>query len=321
VVLEEKFRLDTVFNTYRQTYEFRQSINSNKDGIRSELRFHGWSPGQNATSFITFDSTEYYYSSTASMDYYIEYTYNFFGGGFSRDSSDVTTDANGYPIRVSDYEAVTNIEETRNGFIYDANYNLINLKFYTTGLFGQFSLSLENRRTFTNNLLISDSMLNDTGKVESLVNFFYTPFNEYDTIVSYQFRTNNQGFLSGSWSYEYDSLNRITQEVYRYRYVNGVFTEGERIDYTYPPNSTSVNEQSKRTPTISLYPNPAEEYITLSSPRSNGLQSIRIRDVQGRLVLNIFQESTNQRINISDLPTGIYFLQLGQSESYKFVKK
>lgn len=320
-VLEEVFRLDTVFNTYRLTNEFRQTINTNNDPIRSEFRFHGWSPGQNASSFITFDSTNYYYASNASMDYYIEYSYNFFGGGFSRDSSDVITDANRYPIRVSDYEAVTNMEERRYEIAFDVNYNVINRKFYTTDLFGQFFLASENRLNYTNSLLISDSTLNDSGQVEFLTNFSYTSFNEYDTISSYNFLSNPQGRLVGSWSYKYDTLNRITQEVYRYSFVNGTFTEGDRIDYTYPANSTAISEQARKSKMIRIYPNPAEDYISISTPNDIVLGAIRIRDIRGSLIMEFVQESHDQMIDISELPKGIFFIQIGKNEAYKFVKR
>lgn len=78
-------------------------------------------------------------------------------------------------------------------------------------------------------------------------------------------------------------------------------------------------KESELNKEIQLFPNPANDYITIKSPESEGLE-VSIYDVQGRLLIEGYSGS----INISDLQKGIYVLRAkGQNNIYTrtFIKE
>jgi hypothetical protein len=83
------------------------------------------------------------------------------------------------------------------------------------------------------------------------------------------------------------------------------FESGETEDYNVniTNGNSSVNNVTEETETI-IYPNPAKDHFFIDHSFVDG--SIRITDVQGKLV----QETmiTNERINISNLKPGFYFV-------------
>lgn len=91
-----------------------------------------------------------------------------------------------------------------------------------------------------------------------------------------------------------------------------IFTEGENVLGT---SDFAVNG-------ISLYPNPTTSLVNFSLSGIEGTP-VRVIDFNGRIVLNT-SISTNNNINVGNLTTGVYFVQLqveNKNVSYKFVKK
>lgn len=72
---------------------------------------------------------------------------------------------------------------------------------------------------------------------------------------------------------------------------------------------------------ILIYPNPAEDIVTLDWNNIASLQSFELRDVTGRLIIsiNVEAESTYQ-LNVSNIPGGIYLLTL-KGENNQTTKK
>ncbi|GAA5219654.1 M4 family metallopeptidase [Membranihabitans marinus] len=73
-----------------------------------------------------------------------------------------------------------------------------------------------------------------------------------------------------------------------------------------------------------LYPNPAIEYINLQSKLpSLEIQSVEIRDVQGRIVYQREWEVsvTNARLNLPSLSPGIYAVQIVDNKQVQYLKK
>jgi hypothetical protein len=66
---------------------------------------------------------------------------------------------------------------------------------------------------------------------------------------------------------------------------------------------------------IKLYPNPAQEYLTVSG--INGKLPISIVNQNGRVVLNRFV-SAKEQINIGKLASGLYVVRIG-NENRKLV--
>ena len=71
---------------------------------------------------------------------------------------------------------------------------------------------------------------------------------------------------------------------------------------------------------INIYPNPAQNYLNLDLPEGS---KYRIVAIDGRQMSDFKLANTKQRINVSSLENGIYFVQInkdGESSTKKFVK-
>jgi Secretion system C-terminal sorting domain len=60
-------------------------------------------------------------------------------------------------------------------------------------------------------------------------------------------------------------------------------------------------------PVVSIYPNPASEYITVNNEEA--VKSIYVFNVLGRKMKN-FEVEKGERYEIGDLPNGLYVVQL-----------
>lgn len=65
-----------------------------------------------------------------------------------------------------------------------------------------------------------------------------------------------------------------------------------------------------------IYPNPANDVIVVETPEGATLQEYRITNLLGQTMLT----GTSQTINVSSLPSGMYFLTLG-TQTLKFTKQ
>jgi subtilisin-like proprotein convertase family protein len=74
--------------------------------------------------------------------------------------------------------------------------------------------------------------------------------------------------------------------------------------------------------TISLFPNPANQFVTLSNPRNVALTNVAIYDITGRLVIskNMNPDSQENSIDIAQLQSGNYILLI-QSEFGQITKQ
>lgn len=72
---------------------------------------------------------------------------------------------------------------------------------------------------------------------------------------------------------------------------------------------------------LTIFPNPTTEFITFDWNEGNG--HAQILDLQGRILNNAPLQEGKNRLNVSVLPKGVYFLQLRTEEGFlseKFVK-
>ena len=89
---------------------------------------------------------------------------------------------------------------------------------------------------------------------------------------------------------------------------------------------TDVREANQYKEKIVIYPNPSGDYIDISSINptlkrgDDECSDIQIFDILGEIVLSVEQTSPSvQRIDISNLTPGIYFIKIG-NRLEKFVK-
>lgn len=116
--------------------------------------------------------------------------------------------------------------------------------------------------------------------------------------------------------------------------VGDSFTNDANIyfDYNFPIltnkaistfNSTLSSEDFNFSRYVSLYPNPASQFLNISQHQNIEIQSFEIYDILGQLVIAIPNAKTTSNIDISKLKTGNYFIKVksdkGNSSS-KFIK-
>ena len=70
---------------------------------------------------------------------------------------------------------------------------------------------------------------------------------------------------------------------------------------------------------ISIYPNPSNDFINIQvGHNENRMESIEITDILGK---KVFETKFENRINISNLTQGVYFITLITNENEEFTKK
>lgn len=99
------------------------------------------------------------------------------------------------------------------------------------------------------------------------------------------------------------------------------------VDENYLPfdcRDTDIEERnnfSEVSPTnsgVALFPNPAKDYLTIENEKK---ADVLIYDMSGTLRLSHTTLTNVSTINISELPTGLYYIRLkGENKTYKFVK-
>jgi hypothetical protein len=113
-----------------------------------------------------------------------------------------------------------------------------------------------------------------------------------------------------------------------YFYTDNVPASGNmQVNFTNPNNSNNKTKQKyysstwplslrdvdKEAHTVQIFPNPSSGRLTLSfSPRSTSLITICVLNVEGEIARNLEWgiQSKQTMIDLSDLPRGLYFLQL-----------
>ena len=69
--------------------------------------------------------------------------------------------------------------------------------------------------------------------------------------------------------------------------------------------------------TISVFPNPARDVITITSHHSS-VESLYLFDLTGKLVIKTYEQ---EKLNISALNKGVYLLIINESSGKSFTKK
>ncbi|MBX3044438.1 MAG: T9SS type A sorting domain-containing protein [Candidatus Kapabacteria bacterium] len=106
-------------------------------------------------------------------------------------------------------------------------------------------------------------------------------------------------------------------------FISAVTGETREFGFTVGVNDENFTDY------FTIYPNPASDYITISIPEINptvnrgveGEQEIKIFNTLGECVMSVWTglDLSTQRIDISHLPTGVYFIRFGNKVE-KFVK-
>lgn len=86
--------------------------------------------------------------------------------------------------------------------------------------------------------------------------------------------------------------------------------------------SSAIDEMTNDNKDISIFPNPANNYFTITQNRNIENSKFIIFDQLGRIFKADYLSSDTQVIDISELPIGIYFLKINnvKSQTFKIIK-
>lgn len=79
-------------------------------------------------------------------------------------------------------------------------------------------------------------------------------------------------------------------------------------------------EETKSTPSLSVYPNPASSELTIDFKGEEGPVVAVIMDAQGRLLKRVEWKEAERKLDIHTLTPGLYLLYLTQSNNHYFTK-
>ncbi|MDZ4839581.1 MAG: T9SS type A sorting domain-containing protein [Bacteroidota bacterium] len=204
-----------------------------------------------------------------------------------------------------------------------------------------FTLSVKFGNTFVKAFRSTNTYTPDGLPLTSLnenANFLTGNFENSDRITfAYDVFGNETSSTSETWEnakwnvisktttfYQYDVKTRVTSAtVSQYDVSTMITTNESKTFYTYGP--LSIFSASKSTSSVSVYPNPATEFINVSSSIKGNTQ-LEIFNINGQLMLsenkNLSPGQQNS-INIGTYSSGIYTIKItnGNSVGYaKFVK-
>ena len=104
------------------------------------------------------------------------------------------------------------------------------------------------------------------------------------------------------------------------------FAKGEVEDYTVtilPGKQSQLNNST--TSKIEVYPNPAKDLINVNLTEFEGVNTLTCYDINGQLMKNMIVSSEVIQLNISEFPSGIYYMistnEKGETKNAKFIKQ
>jgi hypothetical protein len=122
---------------------------------------------------------------------------------------------------------------------------------------------------------------------------------------------------SNSYASEISAIGLIPGETY---YIQTDGYGGELGTFQIQVTSINTGIEAFEDETLAIYPNPVCDFINI--PAITASAALRITNAMGEAVMVV--KNGTQRINVSDLKPGVYFVQLelnGQINSARFIKK
>jgi len=138
--------------------------------------------------------------------------------------------------------------------------------------------------------------------------------NALDTFVQYQ----NIGSVGNAWT-QYSvnfSGNSNNHKYIAIKHISTSATDRFAIDdVTYLPAALGTNSYSKNNLKVNLFPNPANEIVTIEM--DSELKWFEVYNLQGQKV----KSSTSNTINVSDLTIGIYMIRVEDQNGRESIQK
>ena len=163
-----------------------------------------------------------------------------------------------------------------------------------------------------------------TGKKINQVNLLSWVTVSEKNIISYEVQLSEDGIgfstigllkaINSSNKTNY-SFTDNTPKKHSASYYRLKINEANTTSYT---NTIVIIEGTEQVASTMIYPNPAKDFITILTNQQAEIKQVIILNMQGLVLLNIKNPTT--KINISDLPRGIYLVKIDIGEGIKSIK-
>jgi len=138
----------------------------------------------------------------------------------------------------------------------------------------------------------------------------YIDKNNQTWITSYWDSSNNAWVENKKYEYQYVSNKNQTLET-SYFWDNGInaWTEISTVQYNYyysPLTENSISQINREQP-VTVFPNPATNYITVKGTSSS---VITVSDLSGEIICKQVMSSESRNIDVSSWATGTYLISV-----------
>ena len=119
--------------------------------------------------------------------------------------------------------------------------------------------------------------------------------------------------------FDFDTLSKSTNSIdtclyfwtgsdlLRYQVENDLVQQFDTLNEIWT-SPTAIATTNKTNPEVSIYPNPAKDYIQINTDNLN-IETCEIVDTNGKTIKHQTINTSKFKIKIADLPKGIYFLK------------
>ncbi|MGM9820200.1 MAG: fibronectin type III domain-containing protein [Candidatus Onthomorpha sp.] len=137
-----------------------------------------------------------------------------------------------------------------------------------------------------------------------------------EPITSQGFRSRQQGsqewieFLSSGETMSATLEGLTAANTYEYKAfatTESGTVEGEVMTFTTTASIVSIDAEAT---TLTLYPNPASEKVTIALSRAENGAKIAVSDMQGRIILSDNMTSDTYELSVENLASGVYYIRV-----------
>jgi hypothetical protein len=102
-------------------------------------------------------------------------------------------------------------------------------------------------------------------------------------------------------------------------YDTWTIIDNEFSSYSFSSNCNLSQTNIEKLNGINIYPNPVEDIIKFSNPHQIKINHVEVFDIRGKSVKNF--NNPNQKINLSELKSGLYFIKINHTLNIKLLKQ
>jgi hypothetical protein len=224
----------------------------------------------------------------------LEVEYDLFTGA-------ATTSTSQFGVRVygTDLDVTPNARRVLNGFVYTANTRVLQGVAYlnNAGTFGTFVITLGAAP------LVLDA------------NTWYRIGFAYDTATGetiWKASTIYTGLPAANWAGPFtpDEVDFVSATPTTNSVVSELTFDNLRVRATPTEALLGVKDVEIAENNFSVYPNPANNFISFSNTLNATVNTVELADMNGRIVKSLIVNASEGQITISDLATGMYMMKI-----------